>query len=305
MKQTITTGRELYNLQIAGDINKGAIKQIEDGVLAGLATDVTLDDYNWVNRLTKGLLINGSLIIVDRTIAEGDVLFIEEVDETIIAYQLISDEGASFLKVWERGERTFVTSYPAPPSCGSLKLVKDHVEKSTELAKPIDLESQDVIFIENGRGILVGAEATLLRLSELMGLLSSSISQKALRWFVTSYTADIHQLNTVQGSVGPYGTIPDGASFQHMYDSAYTNDVFTEVNSLMPAFKDAVSNFVITPGESGISRFVGLQPYINLVTHTQRIVKNVLEQQGITIEWRNVVFEALRLEIASSSETPI
>ena len=41
-----TTGQELYDLAIAGDYNKSVVKQLSDGVLAGLKTDLELKDFN-------------------------------------------------------------------------------------------------------------------------------------------------------------------------------------------------------------------------------------------------------------------
>lgn len=300
-----TTGMELFLIPIAGDWNKSAIKQLNDGVLGGLSevsqNALDLKEYNWLNRLVNSLLINGSLIIVDKTITEGTVLFIEQTDGLETAYQLAWDGMQHLLKVWEKTETgVTVRTYSAPINFSSLIELKLFLNTAT-IIKSVDLASSEgIIFIENGRGVLVPGQATLFRLSELSDLLSKNISEKALRWFVNSYAADVEQLNIVSASSGPFGTIPNGADFKHMYDSAYTNDIFKQMAVLVPAFKEVTSNFIRAEGaESGIARFIGMQGYINKVIHTQKITQFVFDEQDISIEYDNIIFAAVRGELAT------
>jgi len=296
MKDFIT-GRELYLMSIPGDWNKSAVKQLNDGVISGLVTDIGLRDYNFLNKLSTELLIEGSLVLVDRQIAEGQVLYVEEIDEVEIAYQVFMDKSIRYLKVWIKGpENTQVSVYPCPLSFKRLKELKEELEKSQYL-DTYSIPSSSVLIIDNGYGILVPAQGTLDRLAELSKMLSESVSENALRWFVSSYAADIDELNAVYGSKGPFGTIPSGSSFEHMYDSAYTNDIFKQIDVLVPAFKEMTSNFTVIPGESGISRYLGMTGYVNKVTYIQKICVSVFGELGVDISFENVVLDALKRQI--------
>jgi hypothetical protein len=297
------TGPELFALPIAGDWNKSAVKQISDGVMAGVATELSLDDLNWVSRLSDALLIRGSLVIVDREVSPGAVLYVERLRDVEssasreIAYTVRTSRHVTTLRRWLKGPTTvIVETYPDPPEFKSLEECREWVEAATAVDS-VTISAAGVMFIDNRRGILVPAAATLKRLAELSDMLSETIGPDALLWFVDNYAADIRQLNSAARTGGHFGTIPDGSKFHHMYDSGFSNDIFKQMEMLIPAYKTTVSNFTIVPGESGIARFIGLLGYMNVVRHTQAIIAHVMSEYGIIITWDNLIFSALRGEI--------
>jgi len=295
------SGQQLYDLDIPGGWNKSAIKQIADGVLAGVE-DIDLQTYNFLTKLTNTLLVTGSIIIVDKKILEGEVIFIEEAEASQVALFLpkVPKNTQKTMQVWELfSDKVEVTTYTATTDAQKIKNVAELtavLEKRPVVDTIIIPSTQGIIFIENGKGVLVPAAATLLRLFELSNLLQKAISEDALRWFVTAYGADINGLND-KLTAGAFGTLPDGATFEHMYDSSYTGDIFRQMEVLVPAFKEQVSNFVITPGESGIARYIGMLAYINIVKHTQKICSFVFEQYSETVEFTNPVFQSIRSEL--------
>lgn len=303
-KQTkLMSGWELFRLSIAGDWNKSAVKQIVDGVIAGLTTTLSLKDRNSVLKLTNALTISGSLIIVDRKAVDGTVLFIEPLESVEVAYHLLNVNGLDTLKVWEKGLGSVVVkSYAVPPDTKTLTAIKAYLKTATLIETVTIPNPEGIVFVENGLGILVPGQASLERLDDLSNLLEKSIGEEALRWFVAGYGADIHQLNAKASGGGAFGEIPDGATFEHMYDSAYTADIFKQMAVLVPAFKEVASNFTVVPGESGIARFMGLQPYMNKVTHTQTILTTVFDEFGLVVEFENIIFAALRTEITGASK---
>lgn len=297
------TGPELFALPLAGDWNKSAVKQISDGVMAGVATELSLADLNWVSRLSDALLIRGSLVIVDREVAPGAVLYVErlmsaESAATVeIAYTLRTSKHVTTLRRWTKGPSIVVVeTYPDPPQFANVEECREWVEAATAIDTQT-ISAEGVLIVDNGRGILVPAAATLRRIAALSDMLAETIGPDALLWFVDNYAADIGQLNAAARTGGHFGTIPDGSKFHHMYDSSFSNDIFTQLDMLIPAFKTTVSNFTIVPGESGIARFIGLLGYMNVVRHTQAIIAHVMDEYGIVITWDNLIFSALRGEI--------
>jgi len=300
----VVTGQALYNLPIPGDWNKGAVKQINDGVLAGIATtDLSLANYNWTNRLSLALLIEGSLVILDKHVTPGVVLFIDETELLTTGYQLVKLKTGSVLKVWEMGAKeTTVSTYASPPASATLDELQAWIKDAKQPKEPDTFTSAGVVMVDNGRGILVPGEATLNRIKELSDLLAEALGPDALQWLVTNYAADISAFNTKAKAGGKFGTAPDGTVFIHAYDTGFVNDAFASLDRLVPAFKDVASNFVVVPGESGIARFLGLQGYINKVKHTQAIIVHVFAEYDDKIVFDNVIFKALLGEVQGAAQ---
>lgn len=292
----LVTGWQLYDMHIAGDPQKDAVKQLMDGIMAGIAGEPALPVRNTVKRISRELLIEGSIVVVDGEVAKGVVLFIERTPVGETAYQLLPDGNA--LKVWRKvGELVLVMTYAKPQSLDSIEDIKRGLKDSTPLTSA-SVDAKGVTFVDNDRGVLYPGRDTLGRIQELTGLLSNSISDTALRWYVSSLAADVSMLNAAYNGSGPFGTLPDGAKFEHMYDTAYTSDIFKQLDRLLPAFRSLASNFTIVPNESGVARYLGMIGYINMVRNTQAITAGVMLEGGETVSFENVVFSAVSGEIA-------
>ena len=307
-KNKFVTGEELYNMPIVGQFNRIPVNRLQDGVFSTMTTELGIKEFNKVSLLTFRLLVSGSLIIVDGVILHGSVPFIvekEEVDavkpnvggKTTTAFQLFDvPTGQRYIKEWYKTPlSTIVTTYPADSlNKHDLSRVDRLIDKLSKLTplEVITIDSEGIIIIENGEGILLPAMSTINRLDALMGTLEETTGEEALTWFVSNWVGDINKLMSKSKSGGRFAALPDGSILQNASDASFSDRIFKEINMLRPMYLEATYSFAIVPGESGIARYLGLLPYISKVKKTQRIISYVMDIEGFPIAFDNSIWAA-------------
>jgi hypothetical protein len=295
-KNKLPTGFGVYWTPMVGSFNKIPVNRLQDGVISTLETQLTLDESNRFNNLVFRLLVSGSLIIVDGVddeILPGSVIRVAKFGDTTTAYQLIeSKRGQRFIKRWRRGAtETEVDTFAA----GGVDLSVENVEEfDAQLKSPTDpqtIKSDGVIIVDNGIGVLLPALATITRLNELMETLQETTGDEALTWFITGWVGDINKLIAKSKSGGRFAGLPDGASLQNAFDDGFSNRIFKEIEMLRPPYLESTSSFVTVPGESGISRFLGMLGYINKIKSTQMFAAHVMEEWGTPVTFDNSLWQ--------------
>ena len=206
------------------------------------------------------------------------------------------------MKVWEQtGDTTTVTKYSGfslkPEYFESLELLQADVKKLTG-GKSVNVESQDVLIVENGNGILIPATATILRIEELTLLMEKTAHRDALQWFIKNWVGNIFKLqSSVRGNFLPIGEAdPISAA-----NPALSDMVFKEMALILPFYFQATSSYTLQPRESGIARYLNMQGYLNRVKLTQRLATFVMQKLfAVDLTFTNLLLE-LTLEKAQGN----
>jgi len=288
------SGEGLYLRQLVGNFNKIPVNRLKDGVTATLVEELPLDEYNKLDRVIHRLLVSGSIIIVDEQILPGEVLFVSEQYDTIIAYHAFTNaKGQRFIKKWERGEvDTTVSTYNASSitsqDISRIDILEDKLAKMEPLEE-VTIASEGIIIVDNG--ILIPAVDTIDRIAELMDILEETSGDEALTWFISNWVGDINKLMSKTKKGGRFAALPDGAVLQNAFDDGFSNRIFKELDMLRPLYLEVTSSFVIVPGESGIARYLGMLGYINKIKQTQMLSTFIFDKYGISISYDNTMWQ--------------
>lgn len=286
-------------MQIIGNFNKIPVQRIVDGVVASLDNpDIDLHQFNFLKRFATAASDRGSMIIMDEKILPGDILFIEVEDSILTAYQFIFVDNIWWLKVWEQsGTQTTETTYSnfRPESFATIEDLK----KALKNAKPDEsqVEVGDVLIIENQNGILIPAKATIIRLGELMDLVQKTASESSLRWFLPGWVGDTSMLDGAE----MFMPVPSDVDPKSAANPAFSDMLFKEIAMLLPFYFQTTSSYTLMPRESGISRYLNMQGYINRVKLTQRLSAFVMQELfDVKLTFTNLIFN-LTLETAEGN----
>ena len=273
------TGREVYDEESISTLNKLPVTMLGNFTLAGVDFDERppID----IKVLTADLLIDGSLVYIDKTYADTENSALIDVGEQF--YRITNVEIFNENHFIERLGEKIVREYRLGASNWALNDIKNYGKKDATVVKSMTLPFASLLVVVNGVGILQPYNQTYQRLEEIENTLRDQTTKTALSTIIGGATGNSQGVKDAVRQGHQLLLFPNkDITVAKVGDSRITDQLLKQKDDLRKMYFKAMSIVDIdeTGDLSGVSRRLTMIPTINVVTFNRKLILRIYDELG-------------------------